>query len=204
MFAPAHNRKDAMPRHRLLVACVLALASSAPLVPAGRAVRAATSVPADAPGAAERQPRVRDDGRVFGEEAVGRAEGVIRDVKERFGKDVVVETYPAVPEAMKGEYDRLGREKFFDAWLGRRARELGVNGVFILIVRQPGRIQVGVGRRTRQFVFPLADREALREMMAERFRAKDFDRGLVEGLEFIRRRMEENTKPEGRPASVPV
>ena len=33
------------------------------------------------------------------------------------------------------------RAKFYDDWLNRRARQLGVHGVFILITRTPGRVR---------------------------------------------------------------
>ena len=156
---------------------------------------------AAAPSAAD--PRVSDGGMFFSEEAVSEADDVIRGIKQSYDRDVFFETYAAVPDDLKDELARDGKEKFYEDWLNRRAGRLGVRGVFVLMTREPGRVQVGVDKATRGRAFTLPDRDALRETLGSAFRARQFDRGLLEGVRFIRQRMAENTAPDRSP-TVPV
>ena len=146
---------------------------------------------------------IHDGGAFFSEEAISEASDIIRLIRQAYDRDVVVETYAAVPDELRDELERDGKEKFYADWLERRAKELGVRGVFVLITREPGRVQVGVDRATRQRVFTIKDREALRETLVAAFKAKEFDRGLLDGMRLVRRRMEQNTWQDRNP-SVPV
>ena len=152
---------------------------------------------------ASAEPRVIDGGMFFSGEAVSEAEDVIRVIKQAYDRDVVVETFAAVPDDLKDQLTRDGKDKFYEDWLNRLARRRGVRGVFVLMTREPGRVQVGVDRDTRRRDFTVADREALREILARAFRMRQFDRGLLEGVRFVRARIALNTVPEPSPA-VPV
>jgi len=154
-------------------------------------------------GMSAADPHVFDGGMFFSEEAVSEADDIIRDMKRAYGRDLVVETYPGIPDPMKEDLARDGKEKFFENWLNRRAKQLGVRGVFVLMTREPGRVQVGVDKTTRQRAFTVADGEALREILVSAFRAKEFDRGLLGGARFVRARMGDNAAAERSPA-VPV
>ena len=149
------------------------------------------------------EPAVHDGGMFFSEEALSEASDIIRVIRQAYDRDVVVETYAAVPDELQGDLARDGKEKFYADWLERRAKELGVRGVFVLITREPGRVQVGVDRATRERVFTVKDREALREALVSSFRARQFDQGLLEGLRLVRRRMDLNTAQDRNP-TVPV
>src|SRR5689334_4157481 len=166
----------------------------------GLVVFACTLVAA-APRAAA--PEVSDGGMLFSEEAVSEANDIIRLIRQAYDRDVMVETYAAVPDDLKAELERDGKEQFYADWLERRAAQLGIRGVFVLITRQPGRVQVGVDRATRRRVFTIDDREALRETLVTAFRAREFDRGLLDGLRLVRRRIEQNTIRDRNP-TVPV
>lgn len=163
----------------------------------------AVGIRGDASPMSASDPRVFDGGMFFSEEAVSEADDVIRGIKQAYDRDVMVETYAGVPDDMKDDLARDGKEKFYEDWLNRRARHLDVRGVFVLMTREPGRVQLGVDKATRNRAFTVADREALRETLGSAFRAKQFDRGLLEGVRFIRQRMGENTVPDRGP-TVPV
>lgn len=167
-------------------------------------LQARGAAPDDAiPHSTSAEPRIIDGGMFFGGEAVSEAEDVLRAVKLASGRDVVVETFAAVPEELREELARDGKDKFYEAWLNRLARRRGVRGVFVLMTREPGRVQVGVDRDTRQRVFTVADREALRDILVKGFRVKQFDRGLLDGVRFVRARIALNTAPDPNP-TVPV
>ena len=123
--------------------------------------------------------------------------------KNYVDRDVYVETYADVPTHLRDDLARDGREKFYDDWLNRRARQLGVHGVFVLVTRSPGRVQVGVDRATQRTAFTADDREALRDALVAAFRGARYDQGLLDGLHFIKRRMDENAARERSP-TVPV
>jgi hypothetical protein len=153
--------------------------------------------------AADGDGEIADGAAFFSAKAVSEASDIIDSIVSMHDRDVRVETYAQVPEHLRDDLARDGREKFYDDWLNRRARELGVRGIFILITRTPGRIQVGVDKATQRRAFPADDRDALREGLATAFRAKRYDQGLLDGLKFLRRRLDENTARE-RNGSVPV
>ena len=91
---------------------------------------------------------VLDGGDMFSDAAVEKADGVIRQIKQAYGKDVVVETYRSIPADLRAEFQKRGKEAFYAEWLAQRAKALGIDGVFILITREPGRFQLGVGGET--------------------------------------------------------
>jgi len=122
--------------------------------------------------------QVRDDGKFFSADAISRANDMISRINREYGKGLIVETYERIPTDLQDEFQRYGKNSFYGRWLDVRAKSLGLDGVFILMTKDPSHLQVGVGRATRDQEFTVADREQLREMMAAQFRNKRFDAGL--------------------------
>lgn len=162
------------------------------------------------------EPRVYDNAKLFSDNAIHQGDDILSRIQKDYDKDVVVETFPAIPESMRDQFTRQDRRAFFESWLRSRARHYGVNGVFILICRDPGRLELEPGFKTRQEVFTLADRDDAVKLIADDFRKKEFDRGLIEGLELIDQRIGRNlgngpesqtqptTAPTTRPATAPA
>src|SRR4051794_15508094 len=95
------------------------------------------------------RPVVLDGGDFFKLETIDKANAVIRHIKQTSGKDLMVETYATVPDQMRADYERKGRDVFFNDWLVQRALALKVDGLFILISREPGRLQIRAGAGVR-------------------------------------------------------
>ena len=93
-------------------------------------------------GAGAAEPRVRDDAGFFGRDAVRRADDTIAQIKQRFGKDLMVETFASIPTDLQERYRRDGKERFFEEWGRERGRALGLNGIEVLICREPARVEV--------------------------------------------------------------
>ena len=146
---------------------------------------------------------IADGGQFFSPEALSEAGDIIRSIQSLYDRDVRVETYPEVPPHLRGDLERDGREKFYDDWLNRRARQMNVQGVFVLVTRTPARVQVGVDKATGRRAFPVDDREALRDALAAAFHNGRYDQGLLDGLRFVKQRLDENTSRD-RSGSVPV
>jgi uncharacterized membrane protein YgcG len=174
---------------RRVVSRLLIVATALPLLGAG-VTRAA-------------EAEVADGGGFFSAEALSEAGDIVLSIQSLYGRDVRVETYAEVPEQLKARLRRDGQDKFYDDWLNGRARALGVRGVFILVTRTPGRVQVGVDKPTQRRAFSAGDRDALRDALATAFKAGRYDQGLLDGLKFVRRRLDENAARDRSPG-VPV
>jgi uncharacterized protein len=179
-----------------------------PVVMAGTLLAA---VPADA---AKVVAKVHDDGGFFTAEAIKKANAIIVDIHDQFGKDLLIETFKELPadraetlkkaEESAGKDDRSKvRKKFFEEWARELAREDRVNGVYVLICKKPTYLQVEVGNKTQQKDFTLENRNELARIMEQRFKkayqSKDeaeqrklYDQGLIEGCEYVRDTMKKN------------
>src|SRR5262249_23621441 len=88
--------------------------------------------------------------------------------------------------------DSKAYAQFFIDWALDRARAEKVNGIYTLIVKKPGRLQVIVGQETRKKAFTLDDRDKLVSLMLADFKNNQFDEGLLGGLDFIQKAMQKN------------
>jgi uncharacterized membrane protein YgcG len=154
-------------------------------------------------------PGVKDNAGFFSETAIRKANEGIRDIERRFHKDLVVETFRAPPDAEADKVrkmDKAERERFFNEWALGRARQEEVNGIYILICKDPAHLELEVGNKTRQEAFTLANRDHLRDMLAERFRAHEYDRGLLDAVDYVKDSIEKNEARHGsgRAATPPV
>jgi uncharacterized membrane protein YgcG len=130
---------------------------------------------------------VRDEAGFFTSETVAQANQIIKELKQRYRKDVLVETVH-VPEGQRQEAsspDAHVKGRFFADWAARRAREEGVNGIYVLITREPGHVEVAVGNHTRA-VFSDEQRHRLAQILLNRFKQKEYDAGLLEAVRYVR------------------
>jgi uncharacterized membrane protein YgcG len=137
-------------------------------------------------------PPVKDEGKFFSKDTLEKADKKVREIYDLFHKDVVVETYPAIPANLEAKYKELGRKKFFIDWANSRMRELGVNGIYMLITKEPGHLRIEIDDRTKKEFTP-TNRDQLVAKMLAKFKEKKFDDGLLEGLDSIEKAMKSNT-----------
>jgi uncharacterized membrane protein YgcG len=131
---------------------------------------------------------IQDDGAFFSEFAKVNATGTIKDVASRLHKDIAVQTFATVPEDMKATVllaDKAATNRGFSQWGEQLARAKGLNGVLIMLVKQPAHLQVIVGTDTQRQAFTLLDRETLVKRMIEQLRQKKNDDALIDGVNFI-------------------
>jgi uncharacterized protein len=155
-------------------------------------------------------PEVKDGAGLFSPDAEQRANQALRDLQKQFNKDLVIETYASIPADKKAEWEK-NRAEFFNQWAAAIAREHRVDGIVVLIAKEPNGklyLQTSVGVHTRERLFPLKDREKLNEIIGNRFRNRQYDEGLLEGIEYVRKVMQANSTTAagaaGRPpATVP-
>jgi uncharacterized protein len=145
--------------------------------------------------------RVNDSGGFFSIEAVSRADAKIREIRREFGKDLLIETLPKIPDNLQGRYKELGKDRFFAEWAERRAEEARAVGVYVLLCRDPSRLQVEVGKPTRVSAFTLSDRDRLAQRMLSLLKAKKNDQALAEAVDFVATTLSKN---HARPAATPL
>ena len=135
-------------------------------------------------------PEIKDEAKFFTPDAIKKANKEIRDLARKYDKDLLIETFPTVPgdhaervKNMTGEE----RGKFFYNWANDRAEAAVVNGIYILICKEPARLEIIITRKARSTF----DKEAfakLRELLLRQFRDKHYDAGLSQAVDFVRER----------------
>jgi uncharacterized membrane protein YgcG len=172
-------------------------------------VAAAWLIAAPAPAALTAE--VRDNAAMFKPESVKEADQVVRAIKHDYGQDLLIETYAGIPASKKDEYEKVKDDKekrkhFFADWARARFKEAEVNGVYILITKDPGYLQIEVGNITAQKTFTMDNRDHLEALMLKEFKAKDYDQGLIDGVNYVKSAMGDNLKRKGgapAPAAPP-
>ena len=139
------------------------------------------------------QAEVRDNAGFFSEDAVRQANFDLKDVKQRHGKDLLIETHATVPANMRTQLQQLGENKFYAQWAAARATEAKIDGAAVLITKDPSHLHVVVGDRARQSgAFSTEDGGKLREQLVTNFREKQYDLGLLAAVRTFRETLTTN------------
>jgi uncharacterized protein len=100
--------------------------------------------------------------------------------------------------------DKAAMSKMYDQWALKQAKQHGVNGVYVLIVKTPSHLQVEVGTDTQQQAFTLKDRAALVSLMIGKLGAKQNDEALRDGVNFVQATMKSHAPNRARTGAAPV
>jgi hypothetical protein len=150
-------------------------------------------------------PEVKDAAGFFTPDALTKADRQLAEIQKKYHKDLLIETFATVPPDKTDAFEKMdkpARAKFFQSWANDRAKKERVEGVYVLILKQPGHVQVEVGRETQKKAFAVpADQNQLRNILVENFQSKDYDRGLLQGVEFFERKLGENLHVAAAPRS---
>lgn len=159
---------------------------------------------------------IQDAAGFFSQDAIATAEQQIATIHKKFGKDLRVETYASLPRDRADQYTAEKRNAFFATWAYQRAKAIGLDGVIVLICKDPAFLQVEVGDRTKQQAFTLANRDHMRDLFVTAFKQRQFDDGLRQAVTYYGKTLQAHLgepgtasrpsvapAPEGRPA-MPV
>ena len=150
---------------------------------------------------------IRDSGEFFSEAAKSQAKQSISKIEQQFKKDLVIETFTEIPDELKQGVDltdRTARNKLFEQWAVKQAKQEKVNGVYILLSRDPAHIQIVVGNETRDKAFTLKDRDNLASLMLGKLRCKQNDDALSAGVDFVLTTMASHSVPSNSSKSVSI
>lgn len=146
---------------------------------------------------------VKDEAGFFSATAIQKANSEIAEIQRRFRKNLLIETVRTVPDDKVDrvkQMDRSARDSFFHKWANERARADGVNGVYVLICKSPGHVQVEAGADTKKRAFTPQNERALSNLLITAFREKKYDRGLEDAVSYVQRSMANNLAGHTRSA----
>ena len=150
---------------------------------------------------------IQDAAGFFRKEAITTAEQQIAAIQKKFGKDLRVETYASLPTGRADQYTPEKRTEFFATWAYQRAKALGLDGVIVLICKEPAFLQVEVGDRTKHHAFTLANRDHMRDLLVTAFKQRHFDEGLRQAVTYYDQTLQANlgaSGTEARPSVAPA
>jgi hypothetical protein len=146
---------------------------------------------------------VRDNAQIFTQDAVDTANRDMKKMEHDHNKQLVVETFAAVPDDQKDAL-KQNPKTFFRDWLASRFKALNVNGVYVLICMDPKHLEVGADRLTMsRGDFTQEDVNSLRKQIQSSLKDKDYDAALSGAMETVERTYKENiTAANGRNAAT--
>ncbi len=150
---------------------------------------------------------VIDNGAFFSEQAKSDAVKVIAEMERTLRKGLLIETFKEIPENVKAGVktdDKAAMSKMYDQWAVKQAKQHGVNGVYVLIVKSPPHLQAEVGTDTQQQAFTMKDRAALVSLMIGKLGAKQSNEALRDGVNFVQSTMKSHLPNRARTGAPPV
>ena len=131
---------------------------------------------------------IQDNAAFFSEAAKSEATRNINEIGKHYKKDISIETFKAMPDDIKASVngaDKAATGRVFEQWAVRQARLKHVNGIYVLLLKEPAHLQIVVGNETQKQAFTLADRDSLVSLMLGKLRAKQNDAALLDGVSFV-------------------
>ena len=144
---------------------------------------------------------VLDNGAFFSEQAKSDAAKVIGEMERTLHEDLAIETFKEIPADLKAGVnvqDKTALGHLFEQWASRQFKQKGINGVYVLIVKEPAHLQISVGNNTQRQAFTLKDRDALSSLMRAKLHARQNDEALRDGANFVFATMKSHTNPRAR------
>jgi hypothetical protein len=146
-------------------------------------------VPGDVWGQKGRPRLVHDEAKLFSKEAIEQANKTIVKIKEKHGKDLFIETIES------GEKDKDARAK----WTKARFNDFGIDGIYIVISKDPSFFRDFVGDNTRSNgYFTTGNIEKMNEILKGGILKKDKrDEALIEVANYTLEVMNEHARAKG-------
>jgi len=137
---------------------------------------------------------VIDKAKFFSDAAVQKANDDLQQLKRATGKELLVETYPAIPDDRAASYSAANKDAFFEKWANDRFATAHVNGVYVLINKDPAHLHVTAGNKTEAKDFTENDQKQLRDTMLPSMKQKNYDEALAKAVDFVVKTITEREK----------
>jgi len=148
---------------------------------------------------------VKDTAHFFSSDAIAKATKVLAEIQKKYHQDVLIETLPTLPADKAEAFSKMSdRQKavFWKSLAEEHYKAAKLQGIYALICKSPGHVHIVVGEETAKRDFHSNDRIHLTDLLISAFEAKDFDRGLIDAVEFVDNRIGENVSEASRPAEA--
>src|SRR5437879_3116913 len=90
------------------------------------------------------------------------------------GLTMTIDTYAKIPDAKKGAYSEANKDKFFKDWAKELATGDKARGIYVLVCRSPGYVEIIADKETRDRGFSHDNEVKLKDILLKAFReAKD-------------------------------
>lgn len=136
-------------------------------------------------------PTIQDEAKLFSPATVEQADETIQEISRRYHGNLVVQTFSS-PSRWKTFVLKLKspqtRGRFYEDWAKELARKAGPDSIVVLICKEPSplHVEVAAGRNARRHGFSAAKCRQLQETLLAQFQHGEFDRGLLDAVEFAR------------------
>jgi hypothetical protein len=147
---------------------------------------------------------VLDDAQMFSPETVKAARDGIRQIRKEYHCAVLIDTVsraPASDRAKATSWSAHTADLYFHEWATERSREFGVEGIHVLICRQPQKAVVVAWPERFSTEFNAKDRGGIERLLTRQLKASP-NEALLAALDRIRADLHAHTEPE--PPSVPL
>ena len=124
--------------------------------------------------------QVKDGAGFFSPGTVAQADAKLTELKQKYRHGVMVETYADLPAELRGKVDgnEASARQAYNTFGAMRANSLGAD-VYVLIVRNPSKLEVSASNDVSRSGLTSTGREGLRQELLTGFRAKRFDDALL-------------------------
>lgn len=144
-----------------------------------------------------------DDAKLFTADGIKRAESAMANARFDHGLELTIDLYAKVPEGRTLPAEESAKAKFFRDWAVERATGDKAKGVYVLVCRSPGYVEVIADKTTRDRGFTNENEKHLRDTLINGFRAaKDKDekeqfeirdKALTEAVSFVSADLKDTT-----------
>lgn len=131
---------------------------------------------------------IRDDAAFFSQATLAKAEAQLAELHKVYGKEVRIETFKTVPGGRGDEVAKMNpadRGRYFEKWTRDRATTEHVEGIYVLISRHPGHVEVAFDRKTQNQGFGSQERRELRDKFMAGFRHEKYDDALLSSTDYL-------------------
>lgn len=144
---------------------------------------------------------IYDNANLFSETAKTQARQTLEQVQQKSGVETIIETVNVQVPKFNSNHEK---DKFWEQEIVSKASERGATGVFVLISKKPGRVQVDFHR---QVPGNQQDKVKIRDSAVNHFKNQDFNGGLTAITKQISNLLvvtptEEAPRPDPEPTPV--
>ena len=122
---------------------------------------------------------IRDEAKLFTPDGVKKAQQIIDQLQKTHKSELFIETFAKAEDPESAKKENKDRAQYFQKWAADRYKELKVDGVYVLICKEPAYVQVASGKKMEAKGFDSKKRTELANLMTEQFKKKEFDAGLL-------------------------